>query len=106
MHMAILFRGLQRNVAMLLGRIVKLLVGQLCQGADDAEAGVAGLDDIIDVAVLGSVLRIGDQLGVLVLLLLDEGLGLVDLTLVLKSLGLLGVEDGSGACGTHDGDLG
>ena len=57
---------------MLLGRVVYLLVVQLVEGTDDAETRVAGLDDIIDVAILGSLVGSSEELGVLVLLLLDE----------------------------------
>ena len=47
--------GLQGEVAVLLHRQRVLLGGKGLQGADDAEAGVARLDDIVDVAVLGCV---------------------------------------------------
>ena len=40
------------------------------QGADHAETGVARLDDIVDVAELGCLVRVGELLGVFIHLLL------------------------------------
>ena len=59
---------------MLLGRVGKFLVLQLCQCADHAETCVARLDDIVNVTELGSLVGVGEEFGVLVLLLLDVGL--------------------------------
>ena len=80
-------------------RVLELLGLQLGQRTDDAEAGVAGLDDVVDVAILGCIVRVGEELGVLGLLLGNECLG------VFLLLGLLGVEDGSSTAGTHYGNL-
>ena len=59
---------------MLLGRVCDLLGGELLKGADDAEAGVAGFDDVVDVAVAGGVVGVAEELVVLLLLL---GLGTI-----------------------------
>ena len=88
---------------MLLGGQGVALGGELGQTAADAEAGVAGLDHVVDVAVLGGLIRVGKELVVLVLLLGDEGLYV--LTSLLLGLGFLGVEHGSGTAGTHHGNL-
>ena len=95
---------LHRNVTVLLGRQGIALGGELCQTAANAETGVARLDDIVDVAVLGSLLRIGKELVVLALLLSDAGLDI--LAGLLLGLGFLGVEHGGGTAGTHHGNLG
>ena len=81
-------------------RVLELLGLQLGQRTDDAEAGVAGLDNVVDVAILGCIVRVGEELGVLGLLLGNECLGIFLL------LGLLGIEDGSSTAGTHYGNLG
>ena len=84
---------------MFLLRVLKLLGLQLCQCADDAEAGVARLDNVVDVAVLGSIVGVGEELGVLGLLLGDECLG------VFLLLSLLSVEYSSSTTCTHYGNL-
>ena len=62
---------------MLLRTILYALVTQLFEGADDAETGVARLDDVVDIALVGSIVRIAEQVFVLLLLLgNDGGLGL------------------------------
>ena len=58
--------NLEWNIAMLLGRVGQFLGLQLLQGTDDAEAGVARFDDIVNVTILGGIVRIRKQLGVLV----------------------------------------
>ena len=55
---------------MLLGRQSITLSSQLSQTTADAEARVARLNDIVDVAILGSLIRIGEELVVLVFLLI------------------------------------
>lgn len=55
---------------------------KLCQCADDAEPGVARLDDIINIAVLGRIVRVGKEIGVFVLLLLDERRSILTLSLI------------------------
>src|SRR5207248_3031466 len=68
---------LQRNVAVLLRRIGVALVLQHLEGVDDARPGVFRQDDVVDVAELGGLVRIGEGVPVLVdepgPLLLDVG---------------------------------
>ena len=80
-------------------RVLELLGLQLGQRTDDAEAGVARLDNVINVAILGGIVGVGEELGVLGLLLGDECLGIFLL------LSLLSVEYGSGTASTHYGNL-
>ena len=56
-------------------RVLELLGLQLGQCTDDAEAGVARLDNVVDVAILGCIVRVGEELGILGLLLGNECLG-------------------------------
>ena len=58
---------------MLLGGEGVALRCELSQTAADAETGITRLDDIVDVAILGSLIRVGEKLVVLVFLLSDEG---------------------------------
>ena len=88
---------------MLLGRVVYLLVVQLVEGTDDAETRVAGLDDIIDVAILSSLIWISELVGVFLLLLSQECLYI--LASFLLSLSFLTAENGNGTAGTHYGNL-
>ena len=53
---------------MLLGGQGIALGGELSQTATDAETGIARLDHVVDVAVLGGLIRIGEELVVLILL--------------------------------------
>ena len=48
---------------MFLGRVGQFLGLQLLQGADNAETRVARFDNIIDIAILGCIVRIGKQFG-------------------------------------------
>lgn len=84
---------------MFLGRIGHFLGGELLEGADHAEASVARFDDIVDIAIFGCLVRVGEQVAVFILFHLDELLG------VLGSLGILGIEHAYGTLGTHHGDL-
>ena len=61
---------LHRQVVVFLCRIDHFFAGKLLKGADDTEAGVARLDDIVDVAVACGIVRIAEQVVVLLLLLL------------------------------------
>ena len=90
-------------VSMFLGGQGVTLGGKLSQTAADAEAGVAWFDDIVDVALLGSLIGVGEELVVLVLLLGDECLHV--LAGLLLGLGFLCIEHGSGTAGTHHGNL-
>ena len=62
---------------MLLGGQSITLGSELCQSTTDAETGVARLDDIVDIAILGCLIRISEQLVVLFFLLSDEGLDIL-----------------------------
>ena len=56
---------LQRNVAMLLRRVLVSLVAQHCEGGDHFAARETRLDDLVDVASLGSDVGIRELLFVL-----------------------------------------
>ena len=68
------------------------LGGELGQCTADAETRVARFNHIVDVAILGCLIRIGEELVVLVFLLCDEGLYV--LTGLFLGLGVLGIENG------------
>ncbi len=53
---------LHRNVTVLLSRQSLTLGGQLCQCTTDAEAGVARLNHVVDVAILGCLVRISEEI--------------------------------------------
>ena len=53
--------GLEWYVAVFLCGVGERLVGKLLKGADNTEARVAWFDDIIDVAILGCIIRIGEE---------------------------------------------
>ena len=57
---------------MLLGRIALLLCSEHLKSADDAESGVARLDDIIDVAVFSGIVGIGEEVGIFLFLFFLE----------------------------------
>ena len=48
------------DVTMLLGRQGVALGGELCQATADAESRIARLDDIVDIAVLGCLVWVGE----------------------------------------------
>ena len=75
---------------MLLGRIGLLLSGELLKGADYAESCVARLDDIIDIAIACSLIRVAEEVIVFSLLLLGDA---CFLGRVLDGLYVLGVKD-------------
>ena len=80
------------------------LGSELSQTAADAETSVAWLDYIVDVAELGCLIRISEELVVLVLLLSDECLNV--LASLFLCLGLLSIQYGSSTRCTHNGNLG
>ncbi len=84
---------------MLFGRVSHFLGGELLQSADYAEAGVAGLDDVVDIAVLGRVVRIAEKLVVFSLSFGEHLCGVV------RFLCFLGVEHFYGACASHNCDF-
>ena len=57
---------------MFLGGNAGLFAAQLLQGADDAETGVARLNDIVNVTFLCGLVRIGEEVLVLLLLFLED----------------------------------
>ena len=85
---------------MFLGRVDHFLGGKLLESADDAEAGVARLDDVVDVAVASCIVGVAEQLVVFLFLLPEHFGGVVG------SLGLFGIEHLDGTCATHHGNLG
>src|SRR5262245_5054611 len=70
---------LERDVAMLLGRVPVALVLQHLEGADEARTRVLGTDDLVDVAELGRLEGIGEGLAVLRLEPRPLGLGVLRL---------------------------
>src|SRR2546426_7043524 len=50
----------ERDVAMLLGRVPVALVLQHLERPDQARARVGGLEDLVDVAELGGLVRVGE----------------------------------------------
>ena len=73
------------------------------QGTDDTETGVARLDHVVDVTELGSLVRVGELLGIFIHLLGNE---LGTLFGVLDFGNLLAIEHLDSTAGTHHGDLG
>ena len=57
--------GLERNVAVLFRRVLVALVAQHCEGGDHFAARETRLDDLVDVASLGSDVGIRELLFVL-----------------------------------------
>ena len=88
---------------MLLGRQRLALCGKLGQSAADAETGVARLDHIVDIAILGCLIRSGEQVVVLFLLLGQECLYV--LACFLLCLGFLGTEHCHSTRSSHNGNL-
>src|SRR6185312_8309598 len=72
---------------------------QHAQGSDDARAGFAGLDHVIDIAALGGDERVGEALPELGDFLLAQA--------VFAGVGkFTAVDDVNGAFGAHDRDFG
>ena len=63
---------LKRKIVVLLGRQSLLLVRELLKSPDHAETGVPRLDDVIDISHLCRLIRITEQIVVLVFLLFGE----------------------------------
>src|SRR5581483_7807159 len=89
----------ERDVAMLLGRVLVALVLQHLERGDEARAGVLGLDDLVDVAELRRLERVREPLTVL-----RDQPGSLGLD-VLRLLDLVPEDDVDGAVVSHDGDL-
>ena len=71
---------------MLLGGTAVGLGLDLGQSAADAQAGVARLNDVVDVAKLCSLVGIGEEVVVLLLLLSEEGLGVLVVLVPFRSI--------------------
>src|SRR5439155_18118908 len=65
-------RVLQRDIAMLLGRIPVSLGGEGRERVDQPGPGVARIDDVVHVAARGREIRVGELLAVLRLALLGR----------------------------------
>ena len=92
-------KGLQGYIAVFLGRVGLLLGGKHLECLDHAEAGVTRLDNIVDIAVLGCLIRICEQLGIFFKLLAEESFG------ILGVLGVAGIEHTNSAFCTHHCDF-
>ena len=88
---------------MLLGRQALALGSELSQTAANAETSVAWLDDVVDIAILCSPIRISKLVCIFLLLLCQECLYVF--TSFLLSLGFVTTENGNGTAGTHYGNL-
>src|SRR6059036_2867676 len=88
--------GSEWNVAMLLGRVPVALVLQHRERADETRAGVGGLDDLVDVAELGGLVRVGEGAPVVGHQALALGGG------VLRPLDLVAEDDVDSAVRAHD----
>ena len=84
---------------MLLGGIDLLLRAELFQSADDTEAGVARLDDVIHIAVGSGVVWISEGLAVFFFLLSGSG------SWIFGSSYILSEDDFYSTCRAHDSDL-
>src|SRR3990172_12568897 len=89
-----------RDVAMLLGRVPVALVLQHLEGAEEARAGVLGLDDLVDVAELGGLVGVGEGVAVVG----DQPVALGHR--VPRLLDLVPEDDVDGAVGAPGGGLG
>src|SRR5262245_64841848 len=69
----------ERDVAMLLRRVLVALVGEHLERGDETRARVLGLDDLVDVAELGRLERVGELLTVVGREALALGVGLLRL---------------------------
>ena len=103
-QLSIINYQLHRHAAVLLGWQALLLASELRESATDTEAGVAWLDDIINITILGSLIRISEEVGIFLLLLSEECLNI--LSSFLLGLSLTSREHCYGTTGTHNGNLG
>ena len=88
---------------MFLSGVLQTFVTQGFQCSDDTETGVTRFDNIVDVAILGSHIRIGESVSVFGFFFGDE-LGL--LLRILDSLDVLAHEDFHSALAAHNSDFG
>src|ERR1051325_1813556 len=89
----------ERDVAMLPGRVLLALVLQHLERADDLRSRLFRLDDLVDVAELGGLERIGERAPVL----RDQPAPLA--VGILRPLELVPEDDVDRALRAHDGDL-
>ena len=87
---------------MLLGRKCLFLACELLECANDTESGVPRFNDIINVAHLGCLIRIAEEVVVLVLLLLGE---FCPLFRVFDGLEFLAMKDLHCSVRSHHGDV-
>ena len=85
---------------MLLSRQSIALGSELSQCTTDAETSVARFNDIVNIAILSSLIRIGEEFVVLLFLLSNKGLYV--LAGFLLSLCFLCIQHSSGTRCTHD----
>ena len=84
---------------MFLGRVGQFLGLQLLQGADNAETRVARFDNIIDIAILGCIVRIGKQFGIFSFFFSQE------LSRIFLLFGLACLQNFYRTCTTHNCDF-
>ena len=84
---------------MFLCRACFLLVLQLCQCTADAEARVAGFDDVVNVSLCSSLIGVCEKFVVFAFFLGEKSFG------VSLCLCLFCTENGDGTAGTHHGDF-
>ena len=87
---------------MLLGRKCLFLACELLECANDTESGVPRFNDIVNVAHLGCLIRVAEEVIVLVLLLLGE---FCSLFRIFYGLELLAMENLYCSVGSHYGDV-
>ena len=88
---------------MFLCRNVLLLARKLLESAADAETGVPRLDNVVDVSLLGCLVRVAEEILIFLFLFLFDTFLLVR---ILYGLDVLGVKDSYGSVCTHHGNLG
>src|SRR5215212_4053118 len=89
----------QRNVSVLLRGIAVALALEGLQRVNEPRSGVAGVDDVVEVATSGRNVGVGELLAII----LDPPVGRAGRVVALSDL--LAVQDFDGALGAHDGDL-
>ena len=60
-QLIVMLFSLHRDTSVLLSREVLTLGGKLCEGTADTETSIAWLNYVIDIAVLGSLIRISEE---------------------------------------------
>ena len=88
---------------MFLSRQSVTLSGELSQCSTDAETCIARFDDVVNISVFSSLIRISEELVVLVFLLSDEGLHI--LASFLLSLCFLSIKNCPYETDSHRSDI-